>query len=326
MKCSKKGMGLLETVLHLLMYYPLLFPLVIVGGIALFLCNPLFALPACLYVLYVVVAGSPTFAELEFWGSVRKWVNTGHVPSDYRQQFPVEGLSNLPPADTPALYTFHPHGLINLTRAMHTLDPSSPLFGRFQNAYHAVHGFFFRIPFVRELMLCGGCIPASRDYLDWAASKGASITLTPGGAREVQYAHDKTSREVWLFRGRKGYIRFAQRHGLPIVPLYTAGEQDVMTYPQGWLSGWGRWIGEKGRLLTGVTTDWNCLFSYSLQNIAKWLFAGADSRPLTVTQVAAPVDTLEGTTDELQERLLLLLLAAREAAPAAFRRRRLSIH
>lgn len=327
-------MGLLGTVLHIGFYYPIAFLLVVVAACATFLCNPLFVLPACLYVIYVLVVGSPTFAELEFWGSVRKWVNTRSVASDYRQLFPVEGVANLPSADTQALYTFHPHGLMNLTRAIHTLDPSSPLFAHFQNAYHAVHAFFFHIPFLRELLLCGGCIPAGRTYMDWAADKGASLTLTPGGAREVQYASDKATREVWVFRGRKGYIRFAQRHGMPIVPLYVAGEQDVLTYTQGWLSGWIRWLSEKIRLLTGMTADWNCMYVFSPHNFVKWFAAGAaaDSKPLTVTYVTpavateAAVGAAAADTDSLQERLLQQLQAARAAAPAAFRKRRLSIH
>lgn len=312
-------------------YYPLAFLFVVVAAATVFLCNPLFVLPACLYVVYVLVMGQPTFAELEFWSAVRKWVNTRNVPSDYRQLFPVEGVENLPSADTQALYTFHPHGLVNLTRAIHTLDPSSPLFPHFQNAYHAIHAFFFHIPFLRELLLCGGCIPASRTYMDWAADRGASLTLTPGGAREMQYAHDKASREVWVFRGRKGYIRFAQRHMIPIVPLYAAGEQDVMTYRQGWLSGWIRWGSEKIQLLTGMTADWNCLYAYSPHNLVRWFAAAGSGRPLTVTYVTPPVASAAAAdADSLQQILLQQLqaahAAAHAAANAAVRKRRLSIH
>lgn len=327
-------MGLLETVLHMCFYFPVGLLLLTVACVVVFACNPLFFLPVALYTLYVLFVGYPTFAELEFWSSVRsriKWNRLLPVP-DYTSLFPVVNTENLPSPGTQALYTFHPHGLLSLTRAIHTVDPHSPLHPLFENAYHAIHGFFFRIPFLRELMLYGGCIPADRAYMDWAAEKGASVTLTPGGAREVQYAQDMAYREVWLFRNRKGYIRFAKRHGMPIVPLYTAGEQDVMTYPVNRVSSWLRWLSEKGRLLTGMTVDLNIIYAYSMRNIMKWLSAAGSrcSKPLTAVCVGRPVVTddaaTEGTVEALQESLLLQLQAARAAAPAAFRRRRLSVH
>jgi hypothetical protein len=322
-------MGLLETVLHLCFYFPV--GLLFLTGVCVvvFACNPLFFLPVALYTLYVLFVGYPSFAELELWASLRKrvkWNRFLPVP-DYSSLFPVINADNLPSADTQALYTFHPHGLLSLTRAIHTVDPQSPLFPLFENAYHAIHGFFFHIPFLRELMLYGGCIPADRVYMDWAVERGASVTLTPGGAREVQYAQDKATREVWLFRNRKGYIRFAKRHGIPIIPLYTAGEQEVMTYPSGWVSSWLRWLSDKGRLLTGMTVDLNIAYAYSPSNLLKWLSAAGSSKPLTAVCVGQPVAT-DGDVpvEALQETLLQQLQAARAAAPAAFRKRRLSVH
>jgi 2-acylglycerol O-acyltransferase 2 len=329
MACVNKEMGLVDTVLHMCFYFPIGFAIFVLVCVTVFLLNPLFVFPACAYMAYAVVMGPPTFVELEFWSSVRKWIHTKHICPDYQAQFPVEGADRLPPPTTQTLYTFHPHGLLNLTRAIHTLDPHSPLYARFENAYHAVHDVFFRIPFLRELMLCGGCIPASRVYMDWAAARGASITLTPGGAREIQYAQAVTNREVLLFRGRKGYIRFAKRHGLPIVPLYTAGEQDVMTYEVGWMSSFVRYFSEKVKLLTGLTVDLNCFAAFSPRNVMKWFAAGAaeNSKPLTVTQVGQPVVTTDDASVEaLQDSLLQQLHELRNAAPAAFRGRRLSIH
>jgi hypothetical protein len=178
-------------------------------------------------------------------------------------------------------------------------------------------------------MLCGGCIPADRESMDWAARRGFSLTLSPGGAREVQYAHNKATKEVWLFRNRKGYLRFAKRHGLSIVPLYTAGEQDVFTYSVGWITPWLRWLRERGRALTGLTVDLNFLAVFSPKNLAKWFAATASVEPsaLTVTCVGAPVvPAADETVEALQERVLQALQTAHAAAPAAFRRRRLSIH
>ena len=248
-------MSLLGTIRHWFFYYPLGLLVLCGAAVVLFACNPLLFPFVVAYTLYVIFMGDPTFAELQAWSAIRH--ATRWPTPDLTSAFPVIGVGNLPPPTRPCLYTFHPHGLINASRAIHTIDHRSSLYVHFMNAYHAVHSGFFHIPFLREVMLYGGCIPATYRYMDWAVEQGSSVTLTPGGAREVQYAQEGTNREVWLLHNRKGFVRFARRHGLPIVPLYSAGEQELFTYSNGWFGQSMRWLSGAVRGITGLTVDFN---------------------------------------------------------------------
>jgi hypothetical protein len=356
-------MSLLGTAWHWLFYYPLGLLALSLAAALVFLFNPFLFPFAVAYILYVLLWGSPTFAELQMWAAVRQ--ATKWPTPDLTAAFPVVGTERLPSPTEPALYTFHPHGLLNITRAVHTIDPHSPLYVHLRNAYHAVHSGFFHVPFLREVMLYGGCIPATHAYMDWAVTQGKSVTLTPGGAREIQYAREKTNREVWLLRNRKGFLRFARRHGLPIVPLYTAGEQDAFTSAEGgWLGRPMQWLSGVLRSITGLTVDFNILQAFRPANLWTWSALQGTETPLTTTFVCEPVTTIgansvrdslreqggegdgegdgeggEGgqrgdragrgqppSVEALQATLLQSLQTSRQQAPQHLRTRRLSVH
>jgi 2-acylglycerol O-acyltransferase 2 len=82
----------------------------------------------------------------------------------------------------------------------------------------------FRIPLIREFALWTSCIDASRAVADRALTAGRSILVMPGGEAEqirTVYAREK----VYLQR-RKGFIKIALRHGVPVVPVYVFGVSD----------------------------------------------------------------------------------------------------
>jgi 1-acyl-sn-glycerol-3-phosphate acyltransferase len=82
----------------------------------------------------------------------------------------------------------------------------------------------FRLPLVREFALWTGCIDASRAVASKALRAGRSILVLPGGeAEQIRTVHGKE--KVYLQR-RKGFIKIALRHGVPIVPVYVFGASD----------------------------------------------------------------------------------------------------
>jgi 1-acyl-sn-glycerol-3-phosphate acyltransferase len=92
----------------------------------------------------------------------------------------------------------------------------------------------FRLPLVREFALWAGCIDASRAVASKALRAGRSILVLPGGeAEQIRTVHGKE--KVYL-QQRKGFIKIALRHGVPIVPVYVFGASD---YYHTWFFGYG---------------------------------------------------------------------------------------
>lgn len=82
----------------------------------------------------------------------------------------------------------------------------------------------FRIPLVRELGLWTGCVDARRSVAEQLLQRGRSILVLPGGeAEQIRTRHGHES--VYL-RRRKGFLKLAMRHKVPVVPVYVSGVAD----------------------------------------------------------------------------------------------------
>ena len=100
----------------------------------------------------------------------------------------------------------------------------------------------FVIPVVREMALWSGCINATRSVAEKAIKKGYSILVLPGGeAEQIRTIHSKE--RVYL-RKRKGFIKLALRHDIPVVPSYVFGASDYY-YTRNHLFGPRVWLQKK---------------------------------------------------------------------------------
>merc|ERR1719323_280300 len=59
------------------------------------------------------------------------------------------------------------------------------------------------------------------------------LALVPGGFHEATVCC--RGKERVFLKNRRGFVKFALRHGYDLVPVYTVGEDDLMSNPQG---GW----------------------------------------------------------------------------------------
>lgn len=66
-----------------------------------------------------------------------------------------------------------------------------------------------------------GCRPASKESADEAFAAGKYVAVFPGG--DVEAAKPYQERHHIKFGGRSGYARLAMEHGVPVVPVVTAG-------------------------------------------------------------------------------------------------------
>ena len=126
----------------------------------------------------------------------------------------------------PILYTCHPHGLYGFSWYMHfsACLTKWPV----QRPKLAVHSSFFRIPFVREIMYINNCIQATEKEILETLEKGESVALVLGGIEELY----KTSGDELhlVVKKRNGFLRIAEKSGVPLVPLITVGENELFPF------------------------------------------------------------------------------------------------
>jgi len=134
----------------------------------------------------------------------------------------------------------------------------------------------FLIPLVREITLFTGCIDASRSVANRALKNGRSLIILPGG--EAEQLLTKRGVEKIYLKSRKGFIKLAMRHGVPVVPCYVFGSNDLfhtsdfMQGPRQWLvknlgvcipMTWGYWgtlcpLPVKNTIVFGAPVDYPC--------------------------------------------------------------------
>lgn len=126
------------------------------------------------------------------------------------------------------ILAIHPHGVLSLDHLLTlvsfdpTLEQVAPQGER--SALSA--GILFKIPFIREAGLWLGCVDASRATATRCLQKGLSLSVVPGGERE-QLLSQRGSVESLILKRRQGFVKLALQHGIPLVPVYCFGENQL---------------------------------------------------------------------------------------------------
>jgi 1-acyl-sn-glycerol-3-phosphate acyltransferase len=138
----------------------------------------------------------------------------------------VRGLGNIPEEGPVLLVGNHSGG--NLT-------PDTGVFTLAYNAYFGVERPFYQLAHNLVLSMPGlsflrrfGTVAASPENAEKALSSGAALLVYPGGDYEVH-------RPIWErhkvdFNGRKGFIRLALQHDVPLVPVVAIGGQETSLF------------------------------------------------------------------------------------------------
>jgi 1-acyl-sn-glycerol-3-phosphate acyltransferase len=84
-----------------------------------------------------------------------------------------------------------------------------------------VHDAMVAIPLLRTLLVRGGCVRASHENGDQLLQHGHKVVVFPGGNLEAFRPYKDRFKIV--FGGKKGFIRLALRHQVPMVPMVIVG-------------------------------------------------------------------------------------------------------
>src|SRR3954447_9299479 len=138
----------------------------------------------------------------------------------------VRGLGNIPEEGAVLLVGNHSGG--NLT-------PDTSVFTLAFNAYFGVERPFYQLAHNLVLSMPGlsflrkfGTVAASPSNAQQALAEGAALLVYPGGDYEVH--RPVRERHKVDFNGRKGFIRLALEHDVPIVPVVSVGGQETALF------------------------------------------------------------------------------------------------
>ena len=138
----------------------------------------------------------------------------------------VRGLGNIPEEGPVLLVGNHSGGNVSPDSLVFTLAFST-YFGVERRFYQLAHNLVLSMPglgFLRRY----GVVAASPENAERALASGAAVLVYPGGDYEVH-------RPTWEankvdFDGRRGFVRLALEHGVPVVPVVSIGGQETALF------------------------------------------------------------------------------------------------
>jgi 1-acyl-sn-glycerol-3-phosphate acyltransferase len=138
----------------------------------------------------------------------------------------VRGLGNIPEEGPVLLVGNHSGGNLTPDTNVFTLAFCA-YFGVERSFYQLAHNLVLSMPGL-GLLRKFGTVAASPENMRKALDSGAALLVYPGGDYEVH-------RPVWErnrvdFNGRKGFIRQALKHDVPIVPVVSIGGQETSLF------------------------------------------------------------------------------------------------
>jgi 1-acyl-sn-glycerol-3-phosphate acyltransferase len=138
----------------------------------------------------------------------------------------VRGLGNIPEEGPVLMVGNHSGGNLTPDTTVFTLAFTA-YFGVERTFHQLAHNLVLSMPglgFLRKF----GTVAASHKNAEKALSAGAALLVYPGGDYEVH--RPSWERNKVDFDGRKGFIRLALAHDVPIVPIVSIGGQETALF------------------------------------------------------------------------------------------------
>ncbi|XP_059831117.1 2-acylglycerol O-acyltransferase 2-A isoform X1 [Hypanus sabinus] len=128
------------------------------------------------------------------------------------------------------LFGFHPHGIL-VAGAFGNFCTEATGFSRLfpgLTSYLLMLPFWFRVPFYREYIMCGGLVSSDKQSANHILSQpggGQVAVLAVGGPPESLDARPGALTLSLL--ARKGFIKMALKTGAQLVPVFSFGENEL---------------------------------------------------------------------------------------------------
>ncbi|XP_051956361.1 2-acylglycerol O-acyltransferase 2-A-like [Xyrauchen texanus] len=159
------------------------------------------------------------------------WVKSWRVWTYFNDYFPITLIKTVDlDSRHNYLFGFHPHGVLvagGFGSFCTEVSGFSQMFPGL-TPYLLMLPFWFKIPFFRDYIMCGGLVSsekASASYLLSRPGGGQVAVLAVGGAPESLDA--RPGALTLQLRQRKGFVKLALKHGAWLVPVFSFGENEL---------------------------------------------------------------------------------------------------
>lgn len=205
------------------------------------------------------------------------------VEANLRATFPLHGVQNL--EGQTSLLLWHPHSLMSVTSVLHNcygIQKDLKTKTVCLNLYHT-------IPVVKDLARFAKTIPADYHVMKETLESGTSVSVMPGGIREMMDTEPHTLRIV--LGKRRGVFRLALETGTPLVPVLTYGENEL--FPQernSWMDSLNTWMYKWWKVAIPTTSstafqNWMNLYLHPLDPVPTYI-----GKPLVVEKKESPTE------------------------------------
>lgn len=182
---------------------------------------------------------NPAVGALGIWRWI--WLNIFQLPLS-ESRWRKEDFSE----DGQYIFGSHPHGVMSVHHIGTMMCPAVCVKGKafadlspMRKRRDLAAAVLFRIPLLRELSLLAGAVDADRKVASRMLKKGLSVGVLVGGEQEQLLS--QRGEHLAYVKARKGHIKLALRHGVPLVPCYCFGETDLY-WQSKLLFGLRRWL------------------------------------------------------------------------------------
>jgi len=198
-------------------------------------CFPAWIFLSCLYYTYFYTTfhGKPEYTgrrylgpELNLFPNFSLYSILDGVEKYFKGQ--IFSTSPLDPKGT-YVFAFHPHGVqpftvmwLQLSRAWRENFKGM----RFCVMTASVMHF---VPLMRDILQWLGGREVSRDTIMGTLAEKQSILLIPGGQQEMMVSRSNIN-EIRVLSRHVGFIKIAIQSGVPLVPVLSFGEEEVMDF------------------------------------------------------------------------------------------------
>ncbi|KAJ8416594.1 hypothetical protein AAFF_G00324720 [Aldrovandia affinis] len=159
------------------------------------------------------------------------WVRNWPVWQYFRDYFPISLIKtvDLDPKHN-YLFGFHPHGVLVAGAFGNFCTEASGFATLFPGLtpYLLMLPFWFRVPFFRDYIMCGGLVSSEKSSASYVVSRpggGHVAVVAVGGAPESLDARPGALTLQVL--NRKGFIKLVLKHGAQLVPVFSFGENEL---------------------------------------------------------------------------------------------------